>query len=69
MKAEDLGIEGVTRTLKRVKVMPKGGFKTAKDKTVSITLPRVKFLEIDIDAKPATVKKNRVGRPRKRQKT
>lgn len=69
MKAEDLGIEGVTRTLKRVEVMPKGGFKTAKDKTVSITLPRVKFLEIDIDAKPATVKKNRGGRPRKRPKT
>jgi hypothetical protein len=64
--AEDLGIEGVTHTTKRVEVMPKGGFKTVKDKSVSITLPRIKFLEIEIPATPTTTKKNKGGRPRKR---
>lgn len=64
--AEDLGIEAVSKMLKRVEVMPKGGFKTAKDRVVSISLPRVKFLEIEITDRPAPAKKNRGGRPRKK---
>lgn len=68
MRAGDFGLEGVTRTLKRIEVMPKGGFKTAKERSVSITLPRVKFLEVEVSATP-TAKKSRGGRPRKRPAT
>lgn len=66
LTAGDLGIRSVTHTLARVEIMPKGGFKTAKDRTVSVSLPRVTFLEIEIPSSPSPVKKNRGGRPRKR---
>jgi len=50
--SKSLGIEAVTHRHKSILLVPRGGFKNTRERTVSISLPRVRCLEDGPDVPP-----------------